>query len=117
MNTDSGIEGPKDLSARRVGVPEYQITVAIWAEVFYSMSTGSRLKNKMVYRRAKNSRAAKTRSSPTWAKTLTSDGLARTRHYRRCLEHGEIDALIWAHIPSPFVRRSPKVKRLIRKLP
>ena len=28
------------------------------------------------------------------------------------LDQGELDALICAHIPSPFVRRSPKVKRL-----
>ena len=28
-------------------------------------------------------------------------------------EDGELDALISAHMPSPFVRRSPKVKRLI----
>jgi 4,5-dihydroxyphthalate decarboxylase len=29
------------------------------------------------------------------------------------LERGEIDAMISAHMPSPFVRRSPKVQRLI----
>jgi 4,5-dihydroxyphthalate decarboxylase len=29
------------------------------------------------------------------------------------LEKGEIDAMISAHMPSPFVRRSPKVQRLI----
>ena len=29
------------------------------------------------------------------------------------LERGEIDAVISAHMPSPFVRRSPKVGRLI----
>jgi 4,5-dihydroxyphthalate decarboxylase len=29
------------------------------------------------------------------------------------LERGEIDAMISAHMPSPFVRRHPKVRRLI----
>jgi 4,5-dihydroxyphthalate decarboxylase len=29
------------------------------------------------------------------------------------LERGEIDAMISAHMPSPFVRRDPKVRRLI----
>ena len=29
------------------------------------------------------------------------------------LERGEIDAMISAHMPSPFVRRHPKVQRLI----
>jgi 4,5-dihydroxyphthalate decarboxylase len=33
------------------------------------------------------------------------------------LEHGEIDAMISAHIPSPFVRRSPQVRRLIPNFP
>jgi 4,5-dihydroxyphthalate decarboxylase len=33
------------------------------------------------------------------------------------LERGEIDAMISAHMPSPFVRRSPKVARLIPNFP
>src|SRR5258705_149752 len=33
------------------------------------------------------------------------------------LERGEIDAMISAHMPSPFVRRAPKVGRLIPDFP
>jgi 4,5-dihydroxyphthalate decarboxylase len=31
INTESGVREPKDLAGKRVGVPEYQITMAIWA--------------------------------------------------------------------------------------
>jgi len=31
INTDSGIQKPADMSDKRVGVPEYQITMATWA--------------------------------------------------------------------------------------
>ena len=31
INTDSGIKKPADMAGKRVGVPEYQITMAIWA--------------------------------------------------------------------------------------
>lgn len=31
IRTDRGIEGPKDLQGRLVGVPEYQMTMALWA--------------------------------------------------------------------------------------
>ena len=31
IRTDRGIEGPEDLKGREVGVPEYQVTAALWA--------------------------------------------------------------------------------------
>ncbi|HEX7227647.1 MAG TPA: PhnD/SsuA/transferrin family substrate-binding protein, partial [Candidatus Binatia bacterium] len=31
INTDSGIRKPADMAGKRVGVPEYQITMATWA--------------------------------------------------------------------------------------
>ena len=31
INTDSGIKKPADMAGKRVGVPEYQITMATWA--------------------------------------------------------------------------------------
>eukprot|EP01037_Dinobryon_pediforme_P029484 gene29484-33136_t len=34
IRTDRGIESPRDLIGRRVGVPEYQVTAALWVRAF-----------------------------------------------------------------------------------
>lgn len=40
IRTDRGIESPSDLRGKRVGVPEYQITAAVWARGFLSDDYG-----------------------------------------------------------------------------
>ncbi|MBO0827114.1 MAG: hypothetical protein J2P24_04965 [Streptosporangiales bacterium] len=40
VNSDSGISGPADLRGARVGVPEYQMTAAVWVRGFLSDDYG-----------------------------------------------------------------------------
>ena len=112
VNTASGIEKPEDLRGRKVGVPEYQMTAAVWIRAFLEHDYGV---------------------SPAEIHWLTG-GLS-TPHYEERLHHepppgvtidlippgktllemldsGEIDALSTAQQPKPFIADTGRVRRL-----
>ncbi len=113
INTDSGIKEPRDLVGKRVGVPEYQITMAIWARGILQHEHGlSPEKMKWVTGGEEHpGREDKVRHDLPASIDIRPIGPDQT--LSSMLERGEIDAVISAHMPSPFVRRSPKVRRLI----
>src|SRR6201988_973352 len=113
INTNSGIQKPADMAGKRVGVPEYQITMAIWARGILPHQYGvSPDKMKWVTGREEQpGREAKVKHDLPAAINIQPIGPDKT--LSSMLEDGEIDAMISAHMPSPFVRRSPKVQRLI----
>ena len=112
INTDSGIEGPGDLAGKKVGVPEYQITAAVWVRGLLQHEYGvPPVKMKWFTGGAENpGRQEKLR--PDLPKEIDIQWIGPDRTLSAMLEEGELDALICAHIPSPLVRRSPKVRRL-----
>ena len=68
----------------------------------------------MVYRRRRNTRDARTRCKHKLPPNIDIQAdRRRIRRFQGCSSGGEIDAMISAHMPSPFVRRHPKVQRLI----
>jgi len=89
INTDSGIKKPADMAGKRVGVPEYQITMATWARGILQHEYGV---------------------LPEQMKWFTG---GEEHPGRQDKVSGEIDAMISAHMPSPFKHRHPKVQRLI----
>lgn len=114
VNAASGIDGPEDLIGRRIGVPEYQMTAAVWIRAFLEHDYGV---------------------SPRDVHWLT--GGLRTPHYEERLHHepppgvridlipkgktllemldsGEIDALTTAQQPQPFIDDTGRVRRLFR---
>jgi 4,5-dihydroxyphthalate decarboxylase len=117
VNTDAGIREPKDLIGRRVGVPEYQITMAIWARgiLQYEYGLAPRQMRWFTGGEERPGRIDKVKHDLPEGVSIESIGTDKT--LSSMLEQGEIDAMISAHMPSPFVRRSPKVGRLIPNFP
>lgn len=112
VNTDSGIEGPKDLIGRRVGVPEYQITAAVWIRGILQHDYGVAPEKVKWFTGGAEDAGREEKLKPDLGKDVDIRWIGPDRTLSSMLEQGELDALICAHIPSPFVRRSPKVKRL-----
>jgi len=112
INTDSGINEPKDLVGKRVGVPEYQITAAVWIRGLLQHEYGVPPEKMRWFTGGAENPGRVEKLRPDLPSEIAIQGIGPERTLSAMLEQGELDALICAHIPSPFVRRSPKVKRL-----
>jgi 4,5-dihydroxyphthalate decarboxylase len=112
VNTECGIEKPKDLIGKRVGVPEYQITAAVWIRGILQHDYGVAPEKLKWFTGGAEDAGREEKLKPDLAKDIDIRWIGPDRTLTSMLEQGELDALICAHIPSPFVRRSPKVRRL-----
>lgn len=112
INTDSAIREPKDLVGKRVGVPEYQITMAIWVRGILQHDYGVMPGDLNWFTGGAEHPGREEKLKPDLPKNIDIRPIGPGHTLSSMLERGEIDALICAHIPSPFERRSPKVQRL-----
>jgi 4,5-dihydroxyphthalate decarboxylase len=113
INTESGIQEPKDMAGKRVGVPEYQITMAIWARGILQHEYGVKPEQMKWFTGGEEHPGREDKIRHDLPKTIDIRPIQPEQTLSSMLERGEIDAMISAHMPSPFVRRSLKVRRLI----
>jgi len=113
INTDSGIKEPKDLIGKRVGVPEYQITMAIWARGTLQHEYGVPPEKMNWFTGGEEHPGREDKIKHDLPSNIDIRPIGPDQTLSAMLEQGKIDAMISAHMPSPFVRRSPKVQRLI----
>jgi 4,5-dihydroxyphthalate decarboxylase len=114
INTDAGIEKPADMAGKRVGVPEYQITMAIWARGILQHEYGVPPERMYWFTGGEEHPGREDKIRHDLPANLEIQPIGPDKTLSSMLEKGEIDAMISAHMPSPFVRRHPKVQRLIR---
>jgi 4,5-dihydroxyphthalate decarboxylase len=112
INADAGIEAPQDLIGKRVGVPEYQITAAVWIRGILQHDYAVEPNKLKWFTGGAEDPGREEKLRPDLGQDIAIEWIGPNRTLSKMLERGELDALISAHIPSPFVRRSPKVKRL-----
>jgi 4,5-dihydroxyphthalate decarboxylase len=108
----SGIEKPEDLRGRRVGVPEYQMTAALWIRGILADEYGV-TQDEIPWLTGglwKPQFHERLRHDPPPGVTIDRIPLDRTLEQE--LEDGGIDALVTAHAPKPFREGSPNVGRL-----
>lgn len=113
INTDSGIKKPADMAGKRVGVPEYQITMAIWARGILQHEYGIPPEKMKWLTGGEEHPGREDKIKHDLPANIDIQAIGPDKTLSAMLEKGEIDAMISAHMPSPFVRRSPKVQRLI----
>jgi len=113
INTDSGIEKPADMVEKRVGVPEYQITMATWARGILQHEYGVTPEKMQWFTGGEEHPGRQDKVQHKLPPNINIQPIPGDKTLSGMLERGEIDAMISAHMPSPFVRRHPKVRRLI----
>ena len=113
INTDSGIKQPANLAGKRVGVPEYQITMATWARGILQHEYGVPPEKMKWFTGGEEHPGRQDKVKHNLPPNIDIQAIPGDKTLSGMLERGEIDAMISAHMPSPFVRRHPKVKHLI----
>ena len=112
INADSGIKGPQDFKGKKIGVPEYSITAAVWIRGFLSDECGVRAQDVQWLVGGQEEAGRKERVRLNLPPEIKVSLIPEDKTLNGMLESGEIDGLISARSPSCFVKGSPKVRRL-----
>jgi 4,5-dihydroxyphthalate decarboxylase len=112
FNRSSGIRGPKDLEGRRVGVPLYTMTAAIWIRGLLQHEYGVDLANIRWVQGALNKAGA--HGNPTVVPLLKEPAMEINRSGKslsQLLADGEIDAVISSR-PVEGIGTNPDIARM-----
>jgi len=112
VNVHAGINKPEDLKGRRVGVPEWQMTATVWLRGFLQDDYGVRPRNIQWLTGGLESSGRKEKIPLKLPPEIKVEIIPEGKNLSAMLVDGEIDALITAQVPMPFVKRVPQVKRL-----
>ncbi|MDD9878038.1 MAG: ABC transporter substrate-binding protein [Magnetovibrio sp.] len=112
VRADSGIKEPKDLEGRAVGVPEYQMTMALWARGILADEYGVDFR-KLKYRTAgTNEPGRKERLPLALPDHMDVAALPETESLNGAMLAGRLDAMISPMPPTAFTEGDPRVRRL-----
>jgi 4,5-dihydroxyphthalate decarboxylase len=113
VRADAGIRVPKDLEGRTVGVPEYQMTLALWGRGILQDEYGVDFR-KLRYRTGGlNKPGRKERLPLRLPGHMDVTPIPADRCLNDQLLAGEIDAIMSPGPPKSFVEGNPAVRRLI----
>lgn len=112
VNPSSGIGEPRDLIGKRVGVPEYQMTAAVWIRGILAEHYGVPV-NSVTYLTGGEEQAGRPEKSPlSLPADIRVQPVPPDRTLSQMITSGEIDALYTARTPSTFSDGSGSVRRL-----
>ena len=112
INTGSGDDRPQDFKGKKVGLPEYSITAAVWIRGFLQDDYGVKTQDVQWLVGGQEEPGRKERVDLKLPPEIRVSSIPPDKTLNGMLESGEIDALISARMPSSFVKGSPKVRRL-----
>jgi 4,5-dihydroxyphthalate decarboxylase len=112
VNVDAGISRPEDQRGRRVGVPEWQMTATVWLRGFIQDDFAVRPRDIHWLTGGLESSERKEKVALTLPPEISIENIPSGKNLSDMLVAGEIDALLTAQVPLPYVKRAPQVKRL-----
>jgi 4,5-dihydroxyphthalate decarboxylase len=111
VNANAGISRPEDLVGRRIGVPEFQITAAVWARGLLEDDYGVRQED-LEWVQGGLEQPGRRPFEPVQPPDTTITNAPPGRALAEMLATGEIDALISPRRPSTFGAADGPVRRL-----
>lgn len=114
VRQDSGIEQPKDLIGKRVGVPEYQITAAVWVRGILKDQYGISPEEIVWVTGGQEQPDRKEKIPLDTPSGVHIEQAPAGRSLNEMLLAGEIAALLAARTPSIFRTRGSQIRRLFR---
>jgi 4,5-dihydroxyphthalate decarboxylase len=111
IRTDRGIRSPVDLRGRLVGVPEYQMTAALWLRGMFQDEYGM-APTDIRWRTGGQEQPGREERMPIAIPELDLAPIPPTRTLSDMLAAGDIDAMLSARTPSVYLRRAPHIDRL-----
>lgn len=112
FNVESGIKEPKDFKGKRVGVPEYAITAAVWIRGFFKDDYGVGASDVQWFVGGQEEPGRKARVQHRLPPEIRVQSIPDDKTLNGMLESGEIDALISARSPSSLGKPLSKARRL-----
>jgi 4,5-dihydroxyphthalate decarboxylase len=112
VRTDRGIERPEDLRGRRVGVPEYQMSAAVWVRGLFQEEYGVAPRDLRWLTGGMETPGRREKVRFPVPAGLSVEPAPAEQTLSGMLETGAIDALIAPRPPSCFIRGASGVGRL-----
>ncbi|HLI28218.1 MAG TPA: ABC transporter substrate-binding protein [Chloroflexota bacterium] len=112
VNTDAGIERPEQLKGKRMGVPEYNVTAAVWVRALLQHDYGVRPEDIRWFQGGLHDPGRAEKAMGTLPPGVRVDPIPPGKTLDAMLEAGELDAVHAPRMPNCFARRSPRVRRL-----
>ena len=112
IRTDKGIAAPADLSGKRIGVAEYQLTANVWARALLADEYGVRPAEIVWVRGGLEQAGRSEKIAIALPPDIRIEDAPEGRSLNAMLEAGEIDGFIGPRVPSCFDRGHAKVARL-----
>jgi 4,5-dihydroxyphthalate decarboxylase len=112
VHRESGIREPKDLVGKRVGVPEYQMTAGVWIRGILSDDYNVPVASVRYFHGGEEEPGRTEKIPLSLPPAIHLEPIGAGKTLSAMLETGEIDALYTARMPSSFVSKSGKVRRL-----
>jgi 4,5-dihydroxyphthalate decarboxylase len=112
VHSGAGIERPEDLKGRRIGVPEYNVTAAVWMRGMLQHEYGVSPSDLHWYQGGLHDPGRREKVMGTLPPGVSLEPLAEGKTLNDMLDSGELDALMVPRMPRAFVEGSPNVRRL-----
>ena len=112
INNDAGIMRPEDLAGRRIGVPEYQMTAALWVRGLLDDEYGVHPRDIHWLQGGVHEPGRVEKLPLSLPSEIRLEAIGSTQTLDDMLCRGEIDALVWARAPNSYRAGDDRVSRL-----